>query len=197
MFFQDEDHPMHLILGSPGAERGNLYLGDYTAAIDLYTLKELNIKHVLSLIDLEGDLYEPGTVEHLVFHTDDEEDYMISLLFDRCIEFIDRAMRESNILVHCAAGVSRSPCIVMAYLIKKHNKTVAEAYAMCREKRNCVMPNPGFVRQLHTFEALLRAPNALELEGQDFNGNKGCRDKDKDGDNNNNNNSINRDGECA
>ena len=53
---------------------------------------------------------------------------------DRCrwywniINFIDSAISGGGkILVNCHLGVSRSPTCVLAYLITKHNMTVAQA----------------------------------------------------------------------
>lgn len=38
--------------------------------------------------------------------------------FDTAINFIHESLKETNILVHCMAGVSRSVTLVLAYLIK-------------------------------------------------------------------------------
>jgi protein-tyrosine phosphatase len=44
-------------------------------------------------------------------------------------------------LVHCAAGISRSVCLVVAYLIKVHKMTPEAALAKIREKRPWAGPN--------------------------------------------------------
>lgn len=39
--------------------------------------------------------------------------------FDETFEFIDKNLKEGNVLVHCQAGVSRSASVVIAYIIRK------------------------------------------------------------------------------
>jgi protein-tyrosine phosphatase len=53
-----------------------------------------------------------------------------------------------RVLVHCAAGVSRSTSCVLAYLILYQKIPIAIAYAFVKMKRSCVRPNPGFIRTL-------------------------------------------------
>ena len=54
----------------------------------------------------------------LPLHDNVNED--ITKYFNKAFEYIDR-IKEKNgrVLVHCSAGKSRSPTIVMAYLIKR------------------------------------------------------------------------------
>ncbi len=47
---------------------------------------------------------------------------------------------------HCAAGVSRSASIVIAYYIKEKKMTFQEAYDFVKSKRNKIYPNSGFVK---------------------------------------------------
>jgi protein-tyrosine phosphatase len=58
--------------------------------------------------------------------------------------------------VHCAAGVSRSATIVIAYLIMKKNMTCEEALKFARSKRPIIDPNPGFISQLIKFEKKIK-----------------------------------------
>lgn len=55
---------------------------------------------------------------------------------------------QGGVLVHCAAGQSRSVAVVAAYLMCSHGWDVDVALAHIREQRYCIAPNPGFVRQL-------------------------------------------------
>lgn len=43
--------------------------------------------------------------------------------FDKAVNFIEQAMKDTNVLVHCMAGISRSTTIVVAYLMKVHKMT--------------------------------------------------------------------------
>ncbi|XP_044260915.1 dual specificity protein phosphatase 19 [Tribolium madens] len=65
------------------------------------------------------------------------------------VDFIENAVqRQSNILVHCNAGVSRSASIVIGYLILVRGYNFLDAYNIVKNARSCVRPNDGFVTQL-------------------------------------------------
>jgi protein-tyrosine phosphatase len=51
-----------------------------------------------------------------------------------------------NLLVHCAAGISRSSSTVIAYLMKKFGWTYVKAHGFVRGKRPVISPNNGFIR---------------------------------------------------
>jgi len=76
--------------------------------------------------------------------------------FDKAFQFIDNASNEkSRILIHCAAGVSRSSTLLIAYLMKVNKWTFREAYEHVKKRRPIVSPNAGFLRQLLEFEKQL------------------------------------------
>ncbi|KAL0038049.1 hypothetical protein WJX79_000323 [Trebouxia sp. C0005] len=59
-----------------------------------------------------------------------------------------------QVLVHCAAGISRSATVVMAYLMKTEQLTPEEALEAVRQHAPWVDPNPGFKHQLALFAAM-------------------------------------------
>ena len=74
----------------------------------------------------------------------------------------------NRVLVHCAAGVSRSSTLVTNYLMQHRGLTLAAALALLRRKRPCVQPNFGFMRQLqarerHLLQGQLSAPSRTEI----------------------------------
>ena len=56
-----------------------------------------------------------------------------------------------RVLVHCQAGISRSPSIVLAYLIDRKNMDFDDAYHLLTERRPIVAPNFNFLAQLNDF----------------------------------------------
>ena len=55
------------------------------------------------------------------------------------------AENETNkVLVHCAAGISRSGAFCCAYMIEEGKMTLKEALEYGRERRNTFYPNNNF-----------------------------------------------------
>ena len=74
----------------------------------------------------------------------------------------ERELSRGNVLVHCAAGISRviitimqSSTLVIAYLMRKKVWSFREAIAFVRKSRPNVLPNLGFERQLKEYEGTL------------------------------------------
>jgi protein-tyrosine phosphatase len=64
--------------------------------------------------------------------------------FETTFEYIDSALsKKESILVHCAAGASRSPTIIIAYLIKKQKIEAVSGAWMVKRKRSLTCPNVG------------------------------------------------------
>lgn len=53
------------------------------------------------------------------------------------------------------AGISRSPTIIVAYLMSKAKMALGDAFDLVKQKRPIIGPNPGFVEQLEEFERQL------------------------------------------
>lgn len=65
------------------------------------------------------------------------------------LRFINEGRKNGeNVLVHCAAGISRSSTIVVAYMMAKYGIEFDEAVQRVRSKRGCICPNTGFESQL-------------------------------------------------
>lgn len=95
-----------------------------------------------------------GTHSFLAIEIEDDEDEDIFPHLEPVIRWIDeRLSKNVSVLVHCAAGVSRSASFVVAYVAKKHNVDVETALDMTRAKRARVGPNSGFLKALKEFNA--------------------------------------------
>lgn len=53
-----------------------------------------------------------------------------------------------TVLVHCAAGISRSPAVCAAYLARRLGISGAEAVRRVLETHPFAAPNPAFMRAL-------------------------------------------------
>ena len=135
----------------------NLYLGDYSASVDIHHLKDIGIKKVLTVMDYKnGPNYNPEEITHKRFAIDDFANQNIIQYFGECLNFIKG---EEKILVHCMAGASRSATIVIAYLMWIQKMKFNDALYFVKSKRPIVYPNDGFQKQLKIFEKLLEDNN--------------------------------------
>ncbi|MGH0129064.1 UNVERIFIED_CONTAM: hypothetical protein FKN15_015663 [Acipenser sinensis] len=63
-----------------------------------------------------------------------------------------------KVLVHCEAGISRSPTICMAYIMKTKRLSLEEAFDFIKQRRGLISPNFGFMGQLLQFESEVLSP---------------------------------------
>ncbi|XP_035527141.1 dual specificity protein phosphatase 18 [Morone saxatilis] len=82
--------------------------------------------------------------------------------FDRVAERI-HGNRAGGTLVHCAAGMSRSPALVMAYLMRYRGVTLRQAHHWVQESRPYVRLNAGFWDQLLQYERRLYGKNTVRV----------------------------------
>ena len=132
----------------------NLWLGNTFAAKNIEDLKKKGIKKILTVMNSSSDSYffnEHGFI-HKIIDILDEDYKNIIQYFGECIRFINGG---EKVLVHCGAGASRSPTIVIAYLMWKNTMSFDDALKFVQKKRSIVCPNSGFKKQLKMFENIL------------------------------------------
>ena len=56
--------------------------------------------------------------------------------------------------MHCAAGISRSACVAIGFMMYKRAMSFREAREVVTDARPIVSPNMGFIMQLRHFEVL-------------------------------------------
>ncbi|XP_010900562.2 uncharacterized protein si:ch211-195b15.8 [Esox lucius] len=72
------------------------------------------------------------------------------------LRFIDGAMSSGgSVLVHCAAGISRSPALAVAYIMYSLEMDLDHAYRFVKERRPSISPNFNFLGQLQQFQSTL------------------------------------------
>lgn len=132
-----------------------LYIGSLKDSRDVEQLKKNNITHILSVHEKP----KSGLVKNIVYlciNIDDAPSENISQHFPICIKFIHDARKNNgNVLVHCVLGMSRSPTIVIAYIMTITDFSTAEATNVVKIRRQITNPNFGFQRQLIDFEDLV------------------------------------------
>ena len=132
---------------------GKLWLGNDISAQNIQALKDKGITKVLTVMkesNLKYDI-EDGFIHRKVEVVDFYKQNIIQF-FGECLNFIQG---EEKVLVHCAAGASRSATIVIAYIMWANKMIYDEASQLVRDKRFIVCPNFGFREQLKLFETLL------------------------------------------
>ena len=101
----------------------------------------------------------------MVVRIDDIRSSDLLSRFEACCEFIDSARDKcSSVLVHCAAGVSRSASVVIGYVMYKKKISFNKAYQFVKARRKVISPNPGFVHQLKSWEKQLKQKNEKGCE---------------------------------
>ena len=97
-----------------------------------------------------------GSVEWHHIPVEDTETQDIFQYFLPVIRVLDKAKDEGKqVLVHCAAGVSRSPTLVIAYMMWSKKMSRKEAYEYVSARRPIIDPNEHFMDQLAVFEEVL------------------------------------------
>ena len=132
-----------------------LYLGDAKMSKDLNLLKSVGITHIICLAG--KSMFDNEFVYHMA-HFKDKQDSNILQFLPSIFGFIDNVISEqdnSKIFIHCMAGMSRSPSIIMAYLMYKFKLTLKQSYIYVIGKRSCIRPNYVFLQQLWKYENVL------------------------------------------
>ncbi|KAL5110272.1 Dual specificity protein phosphatase 1 [Taenia crassiceps] len=130
-----------------------LYLGNERDSGDAQMMEERSITHIINATREQSNFFEGGgKVEYLRVPVDDNDKADLMPYFRPVIEFIDEAMRAGGrVLVHCKAGVSRSPSLVIAYLVAHSSLTVMEAFTLVNHLRSAVGPSLHFLGQVEQF----------------------------------------------
>ncbi|KOX68685.1 Dual specificity protein phosphatase 19 [Melipona quadrifasciata] len=122
-----------------------LYLSSQDPVVSKEILQKHEIHHILS-IGIDASI-KFDNIKYYYCDLSDLPESDLSVAIKKCIKIINEH-RNENILVHCNAGVSRSPAIVISYIMVYEKVSYDDAYTKVKNVRNCIKPNEGFVQQL-------------------------------------------------
>uniref|UniRef100_A0A8C9SNG9 Si:ch1073-184j22.2 n=1 Tax=Scleropages formosus TaxID=113540 RepID=A0A8C9SNG9_SCLFO len=138
-----------------------LFLGDAECATDHALVSRKRITLIINATLTHCRPSHRG-VEFVRVPVPDLPHARLSDHFDRVAECIHNNQVGST-LVHCAAGRSRSPALVMAYLMRYRGMTLSEAHRWVRDRRPYICLNAGFWDQLLLYEKRLYGKNTVQL----------------------------------
>ena len=148
-----ENHPATQVLP-------HLYLGNMRDASNVAILGRLNIRYILNVTAKPRTDPLPAGFQYKHLEAADNGFQNLRQFFEEAFAFIDEAKKaNTGVLVHCQAGISRSPTIAVAYLMKNYLMAMAEAYKFVKTRRSIISPNLNFMGQLWEFEQVLRSEN--------------------------------------
>ncbi|RZF40444.1 hypothetical protein LSTR_LSTR013906 [Laodelphax striatellus] len=132
-----------------------LFLGSAHDAQDADCLRRLGVGRVLN-VSCQAPLRPTLTTKHLP--ADDSGHQNLKQYFEEAFQFIDEARKSgTSVLVHCQAGISRSPTMVIAYVMRHRQLGMMDAYKLVKSARPIISPNFNFIGQLLELEQGLRA----------------------------------------
>ncbi|XP_072826506.1 protein phosphatase Slingshot homolog 3 isoform X2 [Vicugna pacos] len=144
----------------------HLYLGSEWNAANLEELQRNRVSHILNMAREIDNFYPERFTYHNV-RLWDEESAQLLPHWKETHRFVEAARAQgTRVLVHCKMGVSRSAATVIAYAMKQYGWSLEQALHHVQELRPIVRPNPGFLRQLQTYQGILTARTRRQWGGE-------------------------------
>ncbi|XP_053058836.1 protein phosphatase Slingshot homolog 3 isoform X3 [Acinonyx jubatus] len=148
----------------------HLYLGSEWNAANLEELQRNRVSHILNVAREIDNFYPDRFIYHNV-RLWDEESAQLLPHWKETHGFVEAARAQgTRVLVHCKMGVSRSAATVIAYAMKQYGWSLEQALRHVQELRPIARPNPGFLRQLQTYQGILTASRQSHIWEQKVGG---------------------------
>ncbi|XP_075394472.1 dual specificity protein phosphatase 21 [Tenrec ecaudatus] len=141
----------------------SLFISNAAAANNKFLLSSLNITSVINAtVEIVNTFYED--VQYLQVPVNDTPSSVLYDFFDPVADHIQGVQaKEGRTLLHCAAGVSRSAALCLAYLMKYHSMPLMHAHSWTKFRRPIIRPNNGFWGQLILYEYKLFNKNTVHM----------------------------------
>lgn len=122
-----------------------LYLGNYRGALDQEKLTSMGISCILNCG--AADIVSKGN--YMRFELEDSWEANLLKVLPSATQYIHSHLSIGDkVYVHCKGGFSRSPSVIIAYLMEYKNFTFDEALQFVKKRRPSIKPNEGFISQL-------------------------------------------------
>ena len=143
---------------------GKLFIGDRCSASFLQ-LEWRKCKSVVNCFKEIHGLSRETDVQYLKL--DPEEDEGVDS-FQTSFAFIDSSLEKGkNVLVHCESGLNQSAAIVIYYIMKKKDISLADSYKIVKEQRKkAIKIRPALMQKLIKAEKVLRGSISIMLDGR-------------------------------
>lgn len=148
----------------------NLYLGDLENASNLDWLTKKGITHIVNAAE-EIRNYFPQNFTYLTLGLKDiPTEHNLQRVLPHAYHFILTALEnpKNRVLVHCAAGISRSASVVIYYIMKQRRWSFAQTLRHVKNLRPQVMPNPGFRYILKKYSPMAAPVNVFQVDSTDL-----------------------------
>ncbi|EAR94740.2 dual specificity phosphatase domain protein (macronuclear) [Tetrahymena thermophila SB210] len=130
----------------------NVYLSDYNTAQDFQVLTLFKITHIINCSPQNCINNFGNKIQYLNVEILDEWEANLIENLDAIFKFIQKSQRQNGrILIHCYRGISRSPSVVIAYIIKNLNINENQALKYCKSRYQQAEPNASFMIQLQSY----------------------------------------------
>ena len=134
-----------------------LYLGNIVNVNRLQWMNQNNINTIICVANKDDITIKKEIMDvKRVYQFEIKDNMNQTLDFDTIIQLIEESFSQGAVLVNCAAGMSRSPSFVIAYLMKMQQKSFNDAFIFVKRARPKIFPNSFFMTQLQTYEDKLR-----------------------------------------
>jgi predicted protein tyrosine phosphatase len=152
--------------------KGKLFIGDRHSC----AMVQLKHRNCTAVINCDADLYGLAKEKDIRYlradPCNDDDDVRKNTthalkLFNLAYNFLDQELNIGhNVLVHCEKGITKSAAIIIYYLMKKQDISLAQAYKELIKYRAAVLPQPSLFRHLIAAEISLRGIDTIRMEGK-------------------------------
>lgn len=137
-----------------------LWLGSIASVKNYRCLETAGFTHIISVMTYEEiaerDIEIPERIVWTIISVEDDGvEHLYSHLESATISIDNILKAGGRVLVHCMDGISRSPTVIIAYIMWRLGLRLIAALVYVRERRPCVDPNFTFYGDLELFETRL------------------------------------------